>query len=58
MKEERNFDGLIIGTVFTFVSLLLTLTFLVPMISVFPGVIVETLAKRIVNNAPYSNWVR
>ena len=55
MKEEINFDGLIIGIVFTFGSLLLTLTFFVPIISVFPGVIVETLAAKLVDNDPYSN---
>ncbi len=55
LKKENNFDGLAIGTVFTFVSLLLTLTFFVPIISVFPGVIIETLAKGLTDNDPYSN---
>ncbi|HEY5744911.1 MAG TPA: hypothetical protein VIU12_02435 [Chryseolinea sp.] len=55
MKEERNFDGLMLGIVFTFGSLLLTLTFFVPIISVLPGVIVETVAKGLVDNDPYSN---
>jgi len=31
------------------------MTFFVPIISVFPGVIVETLAKGLVDNDPYSN---
>jgi uncharacterized membrane protein len=55
LKEERNFDGLIFGMVFTFGSLLLTRTFYVPIASVFPGVIVESLAKGLVDNNPYSN---
>jgi hypothetical protein len=55
LKEKINFDGLIIGTVFTFGCLLLTFTFFVPIVSVFPGVIVETMASGLVDNDPYSN---
>jgi hypothetical protein len=44
-----------IGIVFTFSSLLLTLTFFVPIISVVPGVIVEFLVARFADNKPYSN---
>jgi uncharacterized BrkB/YihY/UPF0761 family membrane protein len=55
VREEDNFDGLIIGTLFTVASLLLTLTFFIPIISVFPGVIVEALAKEFVHKDPYNN---
>lgn len=55
MEEKINFDGLVIGTVFTFGCLLLTFTFFIPIISVFPGVIVEAMASALVDNDPYSN---
>ncbi len=55
MKIAKSNSGLVIGAVFTAVSLLLTLTFFVPIISVLPGLIFETIAKNIVNNNPYSN---
>ncbi len=37
------------------ISLLLTLTFIIPMLSVFPGALVESIIALIVDNEPYSN---
>lgn len=48
-------NGLIVGTIFTVCSFLLTFTFVVPIISVLPGVFFETISKAIVSNDPYSN---
>ncbi len=55
MKIAKSNSGLVIGAIFTGCSLLLTATFFVPIISVLPGVIFETIAKNMVNNEPYSN---
>lgn len=55
LKENKNFDGLLVGVMFALVSFLLTLTFVIPIISVFPGVIIESLAKGLIDNNPYSN---
>lgn len=43
------------GIIFSTVSFLLTLTFVVPIISVFPGVLAEVVIKALVDNDPYSN---
>jgi len=48
-------EGLKIGAIFTGCSLLLTVTFVIPIISVLPGVIFELIAKTLVPNDPYSN---
>jgi hypothetical protein len=55
LNQEMDYNGLLIGTIFSFGSLLLSLTFFVPIISVFPGVILESLASALVDNNPYSN---
>ena len=55
MKIAKHNSGLIIGTIFTGVSLLSTATFIMPIISVVPGSIIESLASGIVSNDPYSN---
>ncbi len=55
MKISKEKSGLIIGTIFTGVSLLLTVTFIVPIISVFPGMIFETIAENFISNNLYSN---
>lgn len=47
--------GVKIGIIFTFLSLLLTITIIIPAFSIFPGVIIELIAKGLVDNKPYSN---
>lgn len=53
-KTSKN-NGLIVGAIFTVCSFLLTFTFVVPVISVLPGVFLEATAKKIISNNPYSN---
>ncbi len=55
MKIAKHNSGLIIGAIFTGISLCLTITYIVPIISVFPGFIFETIAASFVSNEPYSN---
>jgi hypothetical protein len=55
MKISKTNSGLIIGALFTVGSLLLTATFVAPIISVLPGMVFETIAKNYINNDPYSN---
>lgn len=55
MSEDKNLDGLFVGTCFTAGSLLLTLTYIVPIFSVLPGVLFEKVAAALVPNEPYSN---
>ncbi|MGZ4048847.1 MAG: hypothetical protein ACXVPU_08350 [Bacteroidia bacterium] len=56
MINYKNYKGLIIGSIFTASSLLLTFTFIVPIITVsLAGVFFETIAKNLVDNDPYSN---
>ena len=55
MKISKAKSGLIIGAIFTIASLLLTATFVVPIISVLPGMLFETIAQNCINNDPYSN---
>ena len=55
MTQPKNYSGLTIGSVFTVLSLLSTLTFIVPIISVLSGVMFETISKALINNDPYSN---
>lgn len=55
MKIAKQNSGLVIGAISTAISLGLTVTFIVPIISVMFGVIFETIAAGIVNNEPYSN---
>jgi hypothetical protein len=51
MQKEKNYAGLLIGGVFTLGSLLLTLTMVIPIVSVFPGVVIESIAKKLVDTA-------
>lgn len=55
MKINPQYNGTIIGGIFTVVSLLLTLTFIVPILSVILGSLIESLMSSIVDNEPYSN---
>jgi|SRR5690554_4822585 len=55
MKINQQYNGTIIGGIFTVISLLLTLTFIIPMLSVIPGALVESIMAMIVDNEPYSN---
>lgn len=55
MKINQQYNGTIIGGIFTLSSLLLTLTFIVPIISVIPRAFIESIMYSKVNNEPYSN---
>jgi DMSO/TMAO reductase YedYZ heme-binding membrane subunit len=55
MKINQQYNGTIIGGIFTLVSLLLTLTFIIPILSVLPGVFIESMMPSLVDNEPYSN---
>lgn len=55
MRIAKSNSGLTIGAIFTVGSLFLTVTYVVPIISVLPGVIFETISKKLVSNEPYSN---
>jgi hypothetical protein len=55
MTHPKPHNGLTIGAIFTLCSLLLTFTFFIPIISVLPGVVFETISKAIISNTPYSN---
>ena len=52
---SKNHIGLYIGTIFTLVSLLLTITVFIPVLSVLPGVLVEIVSAALISNIPYSN---
>lgn len=55
MKISKHNIGLNVGAIFTVISLLLTFTFFVPIISIIPGLVFESIAKKIISNIPYSN---
>ena len=55
MKIAKSKSGVTIGALFTVVSFILTWTFIVPIISVLPGMLFESIAERLVDNEPYSN---
>lgn len=55
MKIAKKNTRLIIGAIFTGASLLLTATYIVPIISVLPGILFENISTNFVKNAPYSN---
>ncbi len=55
MKINQQHNGTIIGGIFTLGSLLLTLTFFIPILSVIPGVYIESIISSIIDNEPYSN---
>ena len=55
MKINQQYNATIIGGIFTLISLLLTLTFIVPILSVIPGAFIESIMSSIVDNEPYSN---
>ena len=55
MKTSTNYKSLQIGAIFTIASLFLTLTFIIPILSVLPGVAIEPIAKLFISNEPYSN---
>lgn len=53
-----NKNGQIIGAYFSVWSFLLTITFIVPILSMLPGAIFEKIAGGFVENEPYSNVAR
>ena len=55
MKINQQYNGTIIGGIFTLSSLLLTLTLIVPVLSVIPGIFIESVVSLIIDNEPYSN---
>jgi len=55
MKIPQRRQGLIPGSMLTVCFLALTFTFIVPIIFVLPGALVESIASQVVNNNPYSN---
>jgi hypothetical protein len=55
MKINQSYNGTIIGGIFTVTSLLLSLTFIIPVLSVIPGALIESVIAKIVTNEPYSN---
>lgn len=55
MKIAKKKTGLLIGAIFTGASLLMTGTYIVPIISVLPGILFENISENLVNNDPYSN---
>jgi hypothetical protein len=55
MKIPEHHQGLIFGSMLTVCCLVLTFTFIVPIVFVLPGVVVESIASHVVNNDPYSN---
>jgi hypothetical protein len=54
MKINR-FRATLIGLAFTIISILLSFTFVIPIISVIPGVVFELISIVMVDNNPYSN---
>lgn len=55
MKINQQYNGTIIGGLLTLISLLLTITFIIPIISILPGAFIELIMSEIVDNEPYSN---
>ncbi|MGV6861376.1 MAG: hypothetical protein ACWA41_06365 [Putridiphycobacter sp.] len=55
MKINSKYNGTILGGIFTVGSFLLTFTFFVPILSILPGVLVEYIVSKLINNSPYSN---
>jgi len=55
MKISPKYNGTIIGAIFTVASLLLTITFVIPIISIIPAAYIESLVASVVDNEPYSN---
>lgn len=55
MKVNQELNGTIIGAIFSASSLLLTWTFIVPLVSILPGLVVESIMSSIIDNEPYSN---
>ena len=47
MTATKNYSGLSVGLIFAIASLLLTATYVIPVISVLPGVLVEFVLNRI-----------
>lgn len=53
--NNSKFTGFKVGIIFTVCSFILTFTFIIPIFSVLPGVIFETISSNLVSNEPYSN---
>jgi hypothetical protein len=54
-RIRTKFRGTFIGGIFTLGSFLAIFTFIVPIISVMPGALIEGCAGNFVDNDPYSN---
>lgn len=52
---NKDNNGTKIGLIFTFISFLLTFTFVVPMLSMIPGAAIESVLSAYIENEPYSN---
>jgi hypothetical protein len=50
MRINQKYNGTIIGAFFTVSSMLLTLTFIVPALSVMPGMLIEHVISNIVDS--------
>jgi hypothetical protein len=55
MKISKKYNGTMIGGIFTLASLLATFTFVIPIFSVLPGAMLESIMSGCVDNYPYSN---
>ena len=53
--KNNTFLGTIIGIVFFTFSLFMTITYVIPIISILPAVYLEGLSSILVKNEPYSN---
>ena len=55
MRINQKLNGIVIGGIFTLISLILTLTFIVPFLTLLPATFLEYIVSIFVNNKPYSN---
>lgn len=55
MMLYSKYNGTILGALFSALNLLLSLSFIVPILSVLPGAFLEKLVATFVSNEPYSN---
>ena len=55
MKINKDFNGTIIGLIFTIISLLLTFTYIIPIITIIPATLIENIMTHFISNEPYSN---
>ncbi len=55
MKISKDYNGILIDALFSIGSLLLTVTVIIPILSVIPGTLVEMIVRLIVDNEPHRN---